>query len=450
MNDPAGLLRCPFCLGSLEPSTDLSVSRYGLMACGCRRYPVVEGIPIIKTGVVGSDGETCDDIVRLIEQRRHRDALLGVLVPPPPAAPALAPAWLRHAPPVKGLWRLTHSLHTRRLPRWRRQMIARLLTPSLTAQDFFDLYFRRSGNRKEGYNYFLFRHGMPRHLVALSMMTLVPAGKGPALDLACGFGHLTRSLVRHNRPGMTIGVDRVFFCLYVAARLIAPDGRYVCTDLEQTLPFDTGIFTTILCSDAFHYFRAKAELVQAMVRSLVPDGVLLITSMRNSAVPQLHSCLSLSPRGYAALVDDMPYRLVSDRAILDRYLKRLGPPLRRSESWETLETSELMSLVVSRDTHLFCDHGPFRDWPHAVGRLSLNPLYRAESLNGTVRLHRVFPSEFYEKENHDCKDYLPETVDVSPRVWEALRQGVSSGRMDDLIACCVALDMPERYLSPLS
>src|SRR5579884_3467977 len=444
------LLRCPFCHSSFQASGDGPTIQFGLLTCRCRRYPVVGGIPIIRTGTLGSCGESVDDVVRWIERRRYREALLAALMPPPPHPPALAPRWLRDAPPFKGWWRITHFLHARRVSAWRREMAAALLQidpAHTTAQYCFDLYFRRSGNRQEGYNYFLFRHGMPRHLVALSMMTLVPQRRGPVLDLACGFGHLTRSLAQRNPGGVTVGVDRVFFCLYVAASLIGRNACYVCVDLEQPMPFAPSSFSTIFCSDAFHYVEAKASLLRTLTHLLDHTGLLLIVSMRNSLVPQHHSCLSMSPRDYAALVPPVPYRLVSDQAILERYLQGFGPPLAQNESWETLNGRDLVSLVMTRDTKVFRDHGPFEAWPHASGRLHLNPLYQPERANGNIRLRRMFPSEHYEKENDECKTYLPESLTVAPALLDALRAGVPTDSIEELVKCCVALDMPDAYLT---
>ena len=87
----------------------------------------------------------------------------------------------------------------------------------MTACDLFDLYFRKSGLKMmHAYDYFVFRFGQPRHLVSLSLASLIRQPNKPILDLACGFGHLTRSLVQQAEGQQVIGVDRNFFGLYVA------------------------------------------------------------------------------------------------------------------------------------------------------------------------------------------------------------------------------------------
>lgn len=63
--------------------------------------------------------------------------------------------------------------------------------------------------------------------------------------------------------------------------------------------------------------------------TLVPDPVEIPSQ---SLLPHLFPGLPLPPDEYEAIVGDMLHRLVADSDVLDRYLKKQGPPLAHSAS----------------------------------------------------------------------------------------------------------------------
>jgi hypothetical protein len=103
-------------------------------------------------------------------------------------------------------------------------------------------------------------------------------------------------------------------------------------------------------------------------------------------------------------------------------------------------------LVASNREDLFRDHGTFESWPHAQGKLGINPLFRQEGPNGSkgLVLQRVFPGDYYEAENAECKQYLPESVRLSAEALTELSSGEESSEIAKLITQFVVLGMPER------
>lgn len=444
-------LQCPSCRGHLVPARRSCSPDYYLLTCRCSRYPVLAGIPIIKRGVIGSAGETVDEVIRLLEAGRYRDALLTVLLPSPPAVPTLAPAWMQALPELKGIWRIKHWAHAGRLLKWNDRAERLLIDDKkkATARDLFAFFFLQSGfNSRNTYDYFLFRFGQPRHLVALSLLTLIERPQKPILDLACGFGHLTRNLVFRAGSQPVFGLDAVFFTLYVAKQWLAPEACYVCCPADQPLPFADQTFSAILCSDAFHVFTDKASCIRELKRLMSDDGLILLVSVQNALMEHLFKSPSLSPRGYEDLVADLPHRIVPDGSILNRYLQRLGPALSHQPDLNALCRDPFLSVVVSKAPHVFRDHGVFHEWPHAQGRLSLNPLYVRDSSGRSehARFRRSFPSRFYEEENAAGKDYLPEEVQIRFDLLQKLEEGRYTPEMEPFIARCVLLGLPERYL----
>jgi len=106
--------------------------------------------------------------------------------------------------------------------------------------------------------------------------------------------------------------------------------------------------------------------------------------------------------------------------------------------------------VASHRPEVFVDYGSFEEWPHARGRLDLNPLYVKETRNGngSVSLRRRFPSTFYEQLNQECKSYLPVSVDVNEAIWTDLANGKQTEEIEALIEQCVLLAIPELYGNP--
>ena len=431
-------LHCLFCGGTLSSSRTDPISGevdYDVLTCRCGDYPVVAGIPIIKKGVIGNSGETADGVNCLIKAGRYREALLSMIMPPPPANPTLAPAWIQSLPSLKGIRRLKRLAHQRQARRWREQAIALLTEPGdQVACDLLDLYYHRSGFKmNDAYDYFALRFGQPRHLVALSFSTLIHKPKKPILDLACGYGHITCSLVRRADGQPVIGLDQEFVGLYFAKTFVAPEAEYVCCVADGPLPFPNGFFSVAFCSDAFHYFVNKVTSFTELKRLTQDDGLMILVWIHNVLFRRPYDGLPLPYEGYQSLVADMPHRFVADSNVLVRYLQKKGPPLACSADRGRLVREPLLSVVASNRQEVFRDYGCFEEWPHAEGRLDLNPLYveeRQDSVEG-VQLRRTFPSDFYIEEHAQCKEYLPERLRVDSQVLADLAEGVRTPEMRD-------------------
>ena len=446
-------LRCPFCAGTLNARETGQIEReveYDVLTCHCGEYPVVAGIPIVKKGVIGTSGETADGVNCMIKAGQYGEALLSMITPHPPANPKLAPAWIQSLPSLKGIWRIKRLAHEREARRWREQVRAFLVEPwtQVKACDLLDLYYHRSGYKaNDAYDYFALRFGQPRHLVALSFTTLIHKPGKPILDLACGYGHVTRSLVRRANGQPVVGVDQHFIGLHFAKSFIAPEADYVCCVADGPLPFPNGFFSVAFCSDAFHYFVNKTTSFSELKRLTQNDGLMILVWIHNALVRCLYDGLPLPPEGYEALVGDMPHRLVADSDVLARYLQRQGPALACSADTGRLTHEPLLSIVASHRQEVFKDYDSFEEWPHAEGRLGLNPLYvkeRQDSLEH-VQLRRTFPSAFYIEEHAQCKEYLPEAVKVHSQVLADLAREIRTPEIDRLIEQFVVLDIPERY-----
>lgn len=454
------LLRCPFCGGKFNADgtgQNTDELEYGVLSCYCASYPVVAGIPVLKKGVVGAGGETADDVIKLIQAGRNRDALLTLLMPPPPSGAEFAPSWMQKLRSVRGIGRLKTVVGRRGVRHWKEEGES-LFTGSrndTNITQLFDFYFRHMGVYGcNNYTYFSYRLGQPRYLVALSLASMIREPVKPVLDLGCGFGNITRFLVRHAEGQPVVGIDQNFFSLYVAKNYLATGGRYICAMGDISLPLLDGSCSVAFCSDAFQLFLHQANCIRELKRVTRDSGMIIVASVRNALVKKdlygssIVPCLP--PEGYRELVADMPHRLVSNNAIIDQYVKKEGPCLTNQANAGELNTVQWMSLVASYRSEALHDQPDFQDWPNLDGEhLGLNPIYREESKDqsGNVQLRRVFPSDWHEQEDSSHRpDFLPERVTISPEGFANIAQERRTPEIEKLVAQEVAIGIPEPYL----
>lgn len=454
------LLICPNCGGRLEarcrrPEQGEEIES-ALLSCACSEFPVVGGIPIFTRGERhdvmnmttdralrrGPEMKVLKDLVR---SGSGREALRLLLVP----AGRIASKVLGAEELLPG--RVARALRLRELAyrAWTKKAKKEddlLLDPDAptTAVDAFDFYRQRLGLFSL-YNYSKYRFGQPRYLSALALATLLPASPGPVLDLACGFGHLLHYWSAANPGHPLVGVDRNFFQVYVAKRWVAPEAEYVCCEADRKLPFATGSFGGVYCSDAFHYFLRKLQSAEEMVRVVEEDGIIVLTRVGNAGVEPREG-YELQPEQYLRLLPDLPSRLIPDRFLQEDYRRRLGPQL-ATPAREAAAREKWLSLVASRRSDIFRNHPRFSVWPHGYGRRRIHPLYRQTGRDaaGTATLQLTFPSELSEFENADCRSYLPARIEVEKRVLADLREGVSSAPVEDLVDRGLAMGYPPRF-----
>lgn len=319
-----------------------------------------------------------------------------------------------------------------------------------TARDYLTVGL--AAKKQQGYyHYFMHRFGQPRQLVALALMTVLKAPSGPVLDFGCGIGLLTRHLPRRAGPHPVLGADRDFFRLYIAKTFLTQDVAYVCCDGNPSLPFKRAFFSAVYSSDTLYMVPDKVTCSQEFQRVVHPEGLIIIPGLRNGLVDaqKYPNGMALPPSVYGDLFRQLPHRLLANTEVLDRYLHKRGPALAQSSSSHTLDHDQWFSIVATGREDRLVDQGSFDDWPHAEGVLELNPLYRPAGVprneRGDVLYCQTFPSNWYEHEDGDCRKYEPERVWIAAEILRALALGKRTPAMEELIARCVIVGVPERF-----
>jgi SAM-dependent methyltransferase/uncharacterized protein YbaR (Trm112 family) len=484
------LLRCPFCMTGLRTK---SVQRhggdggiqYGILECSeCNfEYPVVDGIPVLMAPHESVDskfetnaltllqGPTVSALVSAVKSGEPVRALSLLFNPSklggdwflPLEARALRDSSGRRANPEgdqSGGYGTRLQRAARKLRRKSKKAVARFAlpharmrladflnahAPDLSALDVMDLYYRGYSGA-ETFNYFAYRFGQPRHLAALSLARLMAGGEGPILDIACGVGHITHFLSGAHSRRTVVGLDRDFVRLWIANRFVAPGGRYVCASADQALPFADSFFDGIFCSDAFHCFLHRAASVREMRRALSPLGVLTLARFGNAAVEPREG-YELTVAGYERLFPGIRHAFVGEESLIDAYLSRHGAHIEGSDPLEKLEKQKWLCVVASERPDIFARGQPLPSWPHAVGRLQINPIYKVEkrAANGDLELVFKFPSDWYRFENEAYLRYAPERCTLPAELACALEKREVPPGIDDYVSRFVVIGMPERY-----
>ena len=454
-------LRCPDCGATPTfaptPTQPLPGGSFGVLRCDCHADPVLDSIPILRrgpidvqdhvTGRTEIEGPDHDTLVAMLEADRGLDALVEMLTFPPAVPFGLARRRGLRLPFTRGPWpRLAREA--------RRGEVAEMLADveALTAQDWMELCYARSSEQIAGdiFPYFFARFGQPRYVASIEMARHLPVGRGPVLDLACGFGHLMYHLGARDEAVETVGVDRNFFQLWVGRRYIAPDQRFVCADRVDALPFADDAFAASLCSDAFHLFDAQQGAADEM-RRVAADDTIILDRLGNRLLEPFDSTFERSPEGYADLVGDAPVRLTSEDELIGAYRAGRGLDLTPERDTAGLAEQKWLYLVSSRDERVFTDTDEIAGTPHGAGSLRVNPIFRVDRDDNADRaVHLVFdyPSAWYAFENAVMRTYTSAGERLDPDAFEEVAAGRPVPETPRLLRRWVVLGMPPRYARP--
>ncbi len=406
----AGSLRCPFC-GTPAAVQDSPVTEWrgdellwGVLGCECCAYPVVDGIPVMLAT------DEARESLQLLEAGQRDEALLRCLGLDATRASAF------------------HRLVEQDTATYR-ELLA-VLSPDA-----------------EG-TYFLYRFSDPTFVMAEALIRAVAQAPGvfdgPVLDVCGGSGHLTRVLASLSR-GPVFLADMFFWKLWLARRFTVPGAQAVCCDANQPLPFARDYFSAVLLSDAFPYIWQRRMLAGELMRTVRPDGVVLM--------PHLHSALGfnyspgmpLTPAAYADLFAPMHPRLFSDAALFDQAVSGATLDLAGDRTPEALGEEPSVSLIASAGDAVFRQRSVTMPASPA-GVLRLNPLYTVTPHGHEWVCTLAFPTEEYADEFSAVRRYLPETWSTPIDVRGVVDAAAFGDALPDLRRRRILVDVPPRYL----
>jgi SAM-dependent methyltransferase/uncharacterized protein YbaR (Trm112 family) len=438
------LLRCPYCSGSFTFKS--ARNRCGVLTCSCDKFPVVDGIPVIRHTPLGVHEHTTGDsqtenanhrqLVSLIEAGREIEALIRCLV---------FPIYLPRLARLVGWKGSQSSLFTRLryslcVPQVRLLLKKR---DSVSALDLFRFFMRPDSPLGEGpRDYFIYRFGQPRHIAALALLEHLPADEKPILDVACGAGHMDHYLTCRKNPASVVGTDINFFQLWIAKHWIAPRGEYVCADLRDGLPFSDDGFSAAFCSDAYHYIPNRGLLMREITRC-APGKFTILTRVGNREVGP-NEGIENDVNGYLTEIGE-DARVFHEHDLMCDYLARTNPFHEQIDGRQTCSKRKWLSFAWNIPPALpeVCE------WPHAIGVPALNPIYTVfkEKHGGQIKFR--FPSAWYAFENAAQLEYQPRIVQLSRDELAELANPTSS-LVARLVRQFVIVGMPPRAVTSVA
>lgn len=376
MRTPTGLL------SPLSRQPLLQETGYSLAASG-ERWPVVAGIPFLRTGREALVADT----LHLLDEGREADALALLLgdqddwarTPPAPLADRMA-----------------------------------VIGGGLNFRDAMDrLAFGGVGT------YFAHRWTDPTFLSGLALAEAHWTDPASVFELACGAGHFLREFGRFC-PEVT-GGDVVFAKLWLARRYVAPTAKLVCFDAAAPWPLPDRAADLLFCHDAFYFLPRKPHVASEMRR--VSAGPILVGHAHNALVDNLSSGAPLAPAQYAALFE--PARLYDDAALTAALLGGIVP---HAETAGALGTAAAVSIAANAPVPRAIAAG--LAMPPDGARLRRNPLYR----DGLI----AWPSDRYQREYGPLASY-------PDRAEGPLEAVAGEAALERLVRRRVLVDLPAQW-----
>jgi SAM-dependent methyltransferase len=387
---------------------------HGVVRCGCYRYPVLDGILILKqqSGPADThDARVSHLLAGEIDLARHRAMHVDA---PLASAPRdrwqrmLQQATSRGIPLARSLSRLqtkgSHAHQSSGHETFANQLAT--LRPGLYSQYLYQRYANNS---------FL------ASIAPLLLLGDLSPGQ-PVLELACGIGHsafLIQALFPHLQLVVT---DHDYVNLSIARRHFVPGAQLVCVDAEAPLPFKADSFGAVFCLDGFHYLRSKVALIKELNRVTDPMALWLFPHLHNARCENFNPGIPLDPDHYSRCFAEIPHRLFSESALLADFHRDGTLRLDHSSTEEALSQAPNLTLIGTRRQDYWCERGDLA--PRLAtnpSTLILNPIYRVETQGSAARLHLSWPSPRLRAECLEVEGYLPATIDVDATLLHRLR-----------------------------
>jgi SAM-dependent methyltransferase/uncharacterized protein YbaR (Trm112 family) len=426
LRDLPPLLQCPYCGGAMqltrEVEADAERIRYGLLACRCFEFPIVDGIPLLSLakGYGGAEEALQPYVPLQVAAIKHlqRNDVAGLR------------AWIaRHLP-------LAAALIEGRFSSYLEFSVAMAAQLDPAIKRYLAEYGRYEvvgtpprqqgcwrGLARKAYralrggpplaaagslelaqltNYYVSRFFAPRVNALALQLEQLPLD-GQLLSLCCGQGVYENLLRRLGGQHTLVSVDGQFLNLLCTRCFIYPQGVYLCHDVQFPLPFVDGAFDGVFSSTCLPEIPAQRTVACETIRVTANTGWTFFDSIWNLDM------------GARRIVENRHYRFCQNffthlKDYLDFFTECAGPdrsialdvpdlPARYLDAprWITERGAMLEAVRARTDAEISvlvtkpgC-FGGFRQAPHhwlSSETLAVSPVFDVTPVDGALRLTR--------------------------------------------------------------
>ena len=274
-------------------------------------------------------------------------------------------------------------------------------------------------------DYFAHRWSDPTYLAGLALLESHWSAPSSAFELCCGTGHYLRELARR---GVTcLGADVVFAKLWLARHwVVGHDVDLVCFDAASLWPITERRVDLVCCHDAFYFLEPKSTIAARLRDSVMAGGMLAVAHVHNRDCANFSSGAAATAGELAALFPDATFY---DDAELTRALVDCRAP--RPAPYTDLIGMEAFSLVEGGTLQPRALTGGLAV-PRDGASLRRNPLYDDGD-------HVAWPSRRYEDE------YAPRATFPMRSRAPARATYAAVGPIETMARSRELVDLPERW-----
>lgn len=435
------LMRCPYC------GTDFEIADiyegtgeeaiYGILKCGCNEYPIVEGILNLKITSLK------EKIINLLREGNKKDALAISLLES-----------------AEDGYRIVNSLESsgyrRILGKIASFILKRLISSNYKRYVTKDLSF--CDLRKD--SWLKHRFSIQTLWSNYPFIPILKERRESILDLGCWTGHLSYVIYNCVNPERMVCVDKIFSDLYLNRKYFVNEADFVCFDLNYPLPFKDKIFTSVILSNTFQYINARNLLVNELERITLPKGFCLVMHQRNSLVYDHlgigKTIPSLPPSVWSHFFKQhFEFKVVPERNLVEDFIERDMLDLSIEYSEEKLNSSDPISIIVSKDKSVFTTYkGVIKYFIQNKDHLIINPIYEIKHTKSKIILEKKFLGDQFIKLYPLTEKYLPQRFILDgdilePEMMSIITENLSEEKLkyiEDLMKKFIIIRAPPKYL----
>jgi len=378
-------LTCPYCAGRLKP-WDIEWGD-GLFECSCNLWPFLSGILVLKRE------KATEKAVNLIKKGKARSAAFNLL---------MKESWSPFF-----AWAALHRISFYR-------------TMGLWGFRFWTEYTR-------------YRFSAPSFLSFLPLVSAIRE-KGSLLDFGCGNGHTAFILSKWIDPKNITLCDKNFANLYLARKLFAKETGFFCLDGNFPLPFKDKNFSSILCSDSFHFVEAKAGLSLEFMRVLDEQGAIFLSHLHNKGKENPITGYPLALQDYLRLFGKMEHKTYTELKLRES----LSIGKLNLKDTDDIKNSSAFSLILSRTQEIFKEYDTSKILTENLKNPIINPIYKIKKLKAGYIIKRRKLSKLYKREYPEVEQYIKKAGFI-------YKKDVAN-RNEALLRSLILIDAPEGYV----